>query len=85
VGDVGEELGLGLVQLGETVEPFAFALTAVGLGDSVGDLAADEAEELLVGRVERQPRGDTEDDEPGRGVRARVPQRHDQGLPTDQA
>ena len=45
VADVGEERGLGAVDLGQRLGAPALLLVGLGVGDRRGDLAGDEVEE----------------------------------------
>jgi hypothetical protein len=61
VADVGEERGLGAVQLRQRLGAAARFGVGVGAGDAGGDLAGDEGEEPVVGGVERAKRIDRGD------------------------
>ena len=68
VADVGEEGGLGAVQLGQRLDPATLFLVGVGAGDRRADLAGDEVDELGVAVVE-QPVGAEADHEVARASR----------------
>jgi hypothetical protein len=65
VADVGEEIGLRPVQLGERLGPAALRLVAAGVHQSRGDLARQQLDEAAVGVVEVSVRVEADDEEAG--------------------
>ena len=57
VADVGEERGLGAVQLGQRLGPPPLLLVGAGVGDGGGDVAGQQVEEPPVVVVERPAGG----------------------------
>ena len=57
VADVGEEDGLGAVELGERFGAAAFLLVGAGVGERGGDLAGDQLDEAGVLRHPAGARG----------------------------
>src|SRR5690606_34635549 len=53
VADIGEEGGLGAVELGERYRPTARGLVGIGSGNGRGDVAGRETEETAIALVEQ--------------------------------
>jgi hypothetical protein len=81
VADVGEEVGLGAVELGERLGPLALGLARPHAGQARGELARDQLEEAAVLLVERPVGVQTGDDQPGRGAAPGLGERDRERLP----
>ena len=65
VADVGEEGGLGPIELGQLLGPAALLLVGPCVGDGGGHLPGQQVEEAPIPLVERPAGADARDDEPG--------------------
>ena len=65
VADVGEEVGLGAIELGQGLSPPAFGLVAPGVHQTGGDLVGDQFDEASIGVVVPAVRIEADDQETG--------------------
>ena len=80
VADVGEEVGLGAVQLGERLGPPPFGLVGQRIGDGRGELVRHQVEEGPVVRVELAVRVHPGHEHAGRLDPPRDDDRQDDGV-----
>ena len=80
VADVGEEVGLGLVELGERLGPVPLELVGAGVGEAGGELAGHQVAEVPVALVERPEPVQPEDLEAVGTAAGAGGQRDDEGL-----
>ena len=78
MADVGEERGLGPIDLGERLGAAAFLFVGFGIGDRRGDLAGDQFHETGIVVVEQAKRVEAGDENAGAsGFAARHDRQHD--------
>ena len=62
VAHIGEERGLGPVDLGQSLRPATIGLFLLGVGDGRRELRGDEIEEPPITVIERAARGHADDE-----------------------
>ena len=80
VADIGEEGGLGAIDLRERIGATALGVGSLGIGNGCRDLSRDQTEESPVSLIERPSRAGCDNEKSGQPLTARALERQQAGM-----